>query len=1121
VNVVIRKTVLTLAALTAAVVLAVLALALFTGPVLNSDGMRRLAENAVLSFTGFSCRIERVRFALPFDLTLDGVSLQGPAGESAFSVYIGRARIVSGAKSLVLGRLDEIRVGAVELDISLRERGPTERAAAIEGRALEIPDWVWRIKKASVRLATARVSSPKGSACLENLYADWVCRRETTSGTLKIYLDRQARQREDVILRVSSQSVTVLSGAAVLPILDLPPLLGLAGLDVPLTGTLSGAVFPVSGPDGLEAVYMEFFSEDLSLEEGRFNVGFGRGSLRLGGLVFPPLRPGMGLSVFLEEVTASVEGITTGGGRPGQGLHALDLSGSLCFDTLSDNADWILDARDRPESVRIGAQGTLAGLMSGRRHATATLRAECPDLARFAGAFVNPGSLPGGLKLEGGVIASGKVTGGIESMDLKGTIQSSGLEVGSGPLPKTPVQAEGRFSGSFQEGRPQALRFETNRFNIGDVAAPKASLAYGPAGVTGTVTIDSIDVRRLASLIGPLLPSRLSAYQWGGTVTLSGSARMDNREGAPIRGSLAARVRNGQFSSQDYQRMGEGIDFDLNGAFRIPRAGSPVGLVLDASLPRGEIVVGEHYGDLSKTRPSFGAELGLDHRARTLQLRSAGLVLDGVGAVGIEGRLSLRPRGVKATTRIEVGPIRLDALLDRIVRDGVGGLYPGIKEVTASGTLAVTTNLDVENGSYRARGRLDLEDASLKDPSKDLCVTKIALNLPFSLSAAPDTMPPGPHEGHATPQGTLTVEGITLKGIEIPKIQARVLLADNRLALDDPVRIELAGGSVNIAELVMQGLGSSPQKGRAAVEIDGVDLAPFAKAMAGKAIEGRLNGRIEGFTLEDGTWEAAGRLGLRIRGGELLVENIEVRVPSAGSPSGKCAVRAEGIPLEALSREFMETPLEGTLDGDLSMVALSRGKLETKGSLTLSAFGGTITVSKVRAAGLPGPTPVAQLDVDLEEIDLVELTAPLRFGRVSGVLRGRIHGLRVRPGFPYATAFDADLETVKRRGVPRKIDATAVETLSRIGGSNQLAAVLSVGLYRFFDEYYYRKMGIRAVLEDGWLELHGIPKGKKEYLVIRAFRVPTLSMPITVMTSNHKIRFNRWLADIMRLGERR
>ena len=382
-------------------------------------------------------------------------------------------------------------------------------------------------------------------------------------------------------------------------------------------------------------------------------------------------------------------------------------------------------------------------------------------------------------------------------------------------------------------------------------------------------------------------------------------------------------------------------------------------------------------------------------------------------------------------------------------------------------------------------------------------------------------MPSRPPEEDPTPPGTLTVEGVDFKGLEIPRIHARVLLAGNRLTLQEPMRIELAGGSLNIPEFVLQGLGSTRQKGRAAVEIEDVDLAPLAKAMAGKAIEGRLNGRFDGLTLEDGSLEGRGEIGLRIRGGELLVQNIELRAPPSGDPSGRCAVRAEGIPLEALSREFMQTPLEGTLDADLPTVALSQGKLTTEGSLTLSTFGGTITVSKIRAAGLPGPTPVAQLDLDLEEIDLAALSSPLRFGWVSGVLQGRIHGLRVRPGFPYATAFDADLETVKRRGVPRKIDATAVTTLSKIGGSNQLAAVLSVGLYRFFDEYYYRKMGVRAVLEDGWLELHGIPKGKREYLIIRAFRLPTLSMPITVMTPNQKIRFNRWLADIVRLGEGR
>jgi len=1112
VNAVIRKTVLVLAALTAGLALLLVALAVVIGPVLNSDGMRRLAENAVRSLTGFACQIERIGFAPPFKLTVDGVSLEGPDGEGVSStyIYIGRARIASGAKSLLRGRLDEIQVDAVELDIGVPGEGPTEQAEALEGRAFEIPDWAWRIEKASVRVATARVSSPTGSVCLENLHAAWARRKETTQGILKISLDDQAARQEDVILRVTPESVTALQASAVLPVMDLPPLLGLAGLDVPLGGTLSGTAFPVSGPDGLEALYLEFVSEDLALEDERFNAGFTRGSLRLGGFLFPPRR-GAGLSVFLEEAMFSVDGLTVNGKRPGPGLQPLDLSGSLWFDTLSDNADWALDARDRPEGLHIHAQGTLAGLMSGRRHTTATVRADCPDLARLAGALAKSGSLPRGLKLEGGVIASGKVTGSIESMDLIGTIRSSGLQVGSDRLPKTPVQVACRLSGSLLKGSLHALRLETNRFEIGDIATPEASLAYGPGGATGAVTIDSVDAQRLVPLLGPLLPQHLSAYQWGGTIALSGNARMGSQEGAPIRGNFAASLRNGQFASPDYQRMGEGIDFDLNGAFHFPQAASSVGLVLDASLPKGEIVFGEHYVDLSKTCPGLRAEMGLEHGSRTLQLRSAGLVLDGVGAVGIKGRFSQGPRGVRATTRIEVGPIRLDALLDRIVRDGVGGLYPGIGEVAAAGTLAVTTDLDLKDGSYRARGRLDLEDASLKDPSKGLSARKIDLNLPFSLSPEEDPTPPG----------TLTVEGIDLKGLEIPKLHARVLLAGNRLTLQEPTRIELAGGSLTIPEFVLQGLGSARRKGRAAVEIDGVDLAPIAKAMAGKAIEGRLQGRFDGLVFEDGTWEAAGRLGLKIRDGELLVRNIELRAPPSGSPSGRCVVRAEGIPLEALSREFMQTPLEGTLDADLPTVALSQGKLETKGSLTLSTLGGTITVSKMRAAGLPGPTPVAQLDVDLEEIDLMALTAPLRFGRVSGVLRGRIHGLRVRPGFPYATAFDADLETVKRRGVPRKIDATAVTTLSRIGGSNQLAAVLSVGLYRFFDEYYYRKMGIRAVLEDGWLELHGIPKGKEEYLIIRAFRVPTLSMPITVMTANKKIRFNRWLADIIRLGERR
>jgi hypothetical protein len=93
-----------------------------------------------------------------------------------------------------------------------------------------------------------------------------------------------------------------------------------------------------------------------------------------------------------------------------------------------------------------------------------------------------------------------------------------------------------------------------------------------------------------------------------------------------------------------------------------------------------------------------------------------------------------------------------------------------------------------------------------------------------------------------------------------------------------------------------------------------------------------------------------------------------------------------------------------------------------------------------------------------------------------------------------------------------------VKNLSRIGGSNALASALSSGLYRYFDQYYYSRMGVHASLKSGWLELHGIPIGDKEYLIVRAFRVPTISMPIQFLTPEPRIRFKGWLKDLASIG---
>jgi hypothetical protein len=1026
-------------------------------------------------------------------------------------------------------------VERIEVDVSAIERTvETKAAPAAQGRPFEVPAWLWRIGGAGLDIATIRLHSRHGSICVEGLSAAWARRDDgrnaaKSEASLSLWpVGRSEGQPADVVLRVTPQQVTALSGPALLPVLDLASLAAFAGLDTPAAGTLSGAVFPVpGGPFGAEALYVDLFAEDIVPGEAPVGLGFARANLHLSGLVLLPggSGHGAGLGLALDSLVASVEGLAFRGERFGSGLGEAYLTGSLFFDTLSDHAEWTLGGQDRPENLSLRAEGSLDGVLAGALRASASVSARCRDLRALAEGLPAGAGLPAGVAIEGAVSAAASLAGSPEEIDVRGSVKTSGLEVVPGRDFRVPLLLDAAFSGSLGAGGdPIALRLDSNRFEAGGLPVQELSLSLGPAGaVSGRLAIESVDAPDLLPLFRSFLPEPLSAYRWGGTVGLSGSVRTNVGEASPIRGEFTARLRDGMFASSDYRRMGEGIDADVTGTFHVPSDRSSVDLALDAALPKGEIVMDDLYGNLAPTGPRLLADLGFHPESGGLRIRSARLMLDGVGDARLQGRLSRRRgRALHGNAAVEVGPIRLDGLLDRVLREGMGALYPGIAEAEAGGTVTLTAEVAIEDGLYRALGRLSLEEGSLRDPSRELSVRKMEAGLPFSLAIAPDPLIPAPAEPEDLVQpGALVLEGIELKGIEIPGIRAGLLLAGNGLRLVSPTRFALTGGSVNVDRLSLEGLGSGTGrlKGRATLEIHDLDLAPLAKAAAGMPVEGRLTGRFEQIDLDDGTWTIAGRLGLRVRDGELRVEDIRVRVPPSGDPSGGCSIRARAIPLEAFAGGLIRPPPQGTLDGRLPTVRLSEGRIEADGSLTLSAFKGSVTVSGLNAEGLNEPRRTLQLDLDLREIDLRTLTAPFPFGSISGVLEGRVHGLRVRPGFPYATAFDADLKTVRRRGVPRKIDATAVANLSRIGGSNQLASVLSKSLYRYFDEYYYKEMGLRATLEEGWLKLQGIPRGGKQYLVLPALRVPTLSMPVTILTPNRKILFNRWLNDLLSLGQ--
>jgi molybdate-binding protein len=129
------------------------------------------------------------------------------------------------------------------------------------------------------------------------------------------------------------------------------------------------------------------------------------------------------------------------------------------------------------------------------------------------------------------------------------------------------------------------------------------------------------------------------------------------------------------------------------------------------------------------------------------------------------------------------------------------------------------------------------------------------------------------------------------------------------------------------------------------------------------------------------------------------------------------------------------------------------------------------------------------------------------------VLNGRLQNFEFAYGQPQA--FDLVLETVQKKGVPQTISVQAVENIARIGGGQSPFMGLTGIFMSLFETFPYRKIGIRASLENDIFTINGtIRENGTEFLVKRG----TFS-GVNVVNQNpdNRIRFKDMVNRIQRI----
>lgn len=219
-------------------------------------------------------------------------------------------------------------------------------------------------------------------------------------------------------------------------------------------------------------------------------------------------------------------------------------------------------------------------------------------------------------------------------------------------------------------------------------------------------------------------------------------------------------------------------------------------------------------------------------------------------------------------------------------------------------------------------------------------------------------------------------------------------------------------------------------------------------------------------------------------GGVLRLGPVRVEDIFSSDPEIRTSLSFDGIKLKPFLSGLWPQLSAGSLSGRLNPVRYKGHLITSKGKVTAKVFGGRVAFSDFSASGIFTSVPVFKLNIEGQDLLLADMTTGTSFGKIEGVLSGYIRNFEIADRQPQK--FKLLLETHPKKGIPQKISVKAVDNIAQIGGGQSPFIGLAGVMASFFKTFPYRKIGIRADLENDLFTINGtIKEGDIEYLVKR------------------------------------
>jgi hypothetical protein len=397
---------------------------------------------------------------------------------------------------------------------------------------------------------------------------------------------------------------------------------------------------------------------------------------------------------------------------------------------------------------------------------------------------------------------------------------------------------------------------------------------------------------------------------------------LESKPNEPLKASARFRLARGRYATPDGSKMGESLT--LGGYFDVvARDKQLISVSGSLNFEQGEILWGKFFGDLKSQKATLDFDGDYLPANEELQLRRLNLSLPTMGTVEIKGNVQQISHQPTLRTQINANDVQPSGVFEFFIREMLHRSYPILDQMTVGGRMDLTAQVNGTLERLSAEGQIQVRGGNLGITSNQWHVGPINLALPFRVQWPAAA---GEQNVKSVPNGTLAIDSLRLGSETVPAFKTPVLLRNNRLIFNQPIRLAIYGGTVEIRNLVWTDLIKDPQAFSLSVETKDLQLQKLTEALGWYRFGGTLSGSIPKMELAGNILRSEGRIQIEVFAGHVQLNKTEIENPFSSLPAIKFDARFQNIDLEQASATFEFGRISGILEGTVSDLIITNGQ---------------------------------------------------------------------------------------------------------------------------------------------------------------------------------------------------